>query len=176
VALSKNGYRAYSQEIEVGRDEAKYIDVTLETTTQRKASYVLMGTGAALAVVGGVLSVVALEQQVKAQSFQSLQSSGKAQCGPAVDPDCVSYVQSGYTDHVNARDTYRLDAGVALGAAVLVAGTGVALFALDLPTLAATFSNRDTSPKPAPRSPPLDVSARLVVAPGVYGGALSGRF
>ena len=69
---------------------AKSIDATLETTTQRKASYALMGIGAGLVVAGGFLAAFALEEQVKARQFQSLQNSGEAQCGPAVDPDCVN--------------------------------------------------------------------------------------
>jgi len=180
LAVTRNGYRAYVHEIEIGRDESKTLEIKLDTTTQRTVSSVLFGTGAAAVVVGGVLAALSLQQQGQAQAFQTMQSSGTATCASSSSSACAAYVQSGYTDHVSARDAYRLDAGIALGAAVVLGGTGVALFTLDQPTLPAT--RRDDALRPeAPAAPPprersMEMSAAPLLGPGFYGAGVSGRF
>ena len=45
IAIAKNGYRAYTEEIDVGRAETKTVDASLRATKQRVVSYVLPGHG-----------------------------------------------------------------------------------------------------------------------------------
>jgi hypothetical protein len=179
IGISKNGYRGYTQEIEIGRDELKSLDAPLVSTTQRKASYVLFGVGVAAAVGGGVLAAMSIHEQQLATDFRTRQSKGQALCGPGTpDADCTVYVRTNYTSHVTSRDDFRRDAGIALGTAVVIGTTGVALFALDFPSLLGVVPKvRDSAPKAAPiKERSMEMSAVPLVVPGFYGASLTGTF
>jgi hypothetical protein len=182
VAISKNGYGAYTHEIEVGRGESKTVDAALLSTAQRKVSYVLFGAGVASVAAGGVLVYVALQEQKQATQFQSLQTSGKAMCGPRLTgpnaTDCDTYLKTNYTNHVRARDDFRRDAGIVIGAGVAAAAVGVALFAADFPSLLGVVPKaRDSAPKAAPvKERSMEMSAVPLVVPGFYGASLTGTF
>ena len=178
VSITRNGYHAYGREIAVERDQATSLVATLEGTRQRTASYVLLGTGLATAVAGGVLAGFALHEQGVAAAFDAKRRAGGATCAPTPPgTDCAAYVTSEYSSHVTARDELKRDAGVTLGAAVLVAGTGIVLFAFDQPNASAMTMRRDDAPRPAPiKDRPMEMSAVPLVAPGFYGASLSGRF
>lgn len=178
LGINKNGYRAYAHEIEIGRDEQKSLEIPLASTSQRKASYVLFGVGAASAIGGGVLAALAIHEQQLAVDFQTRQQNGNARCPNGSANACADWVKTSYTKHVSNRDDYRRDAGIALGAGVLVGAVGAALFTMDFPSLLGVMPrSRDDRPKsPAPRERPLEVSAAPLVGPGIYGAALGGSF
>jgi hypothetical protein len=175
ISVVKNGYRAYSSEIELGRAEEKSMEAPLDATTQRKASYVLFGVGAAGVVAGGVLAGLAVMHQKSAQAFEADRQRGLKSCDTA---DACTDLFNAYKKDLAARDDFRRDAGIVLGAALLVGGTGVALFALDFPSLlGATTRPRDEGPKkPAPKERSMDASIVPLVGPGLYGASFSGRF
>jgi hypothetical protein len=173
LAVTQNGFSAYSREIEIERDEQKSLEIKLEGTTQRTASFVLIGAGAAAAVAGGVLVGLMAHEQNQATRFDTLRHAGGASCAS----DCATYVKTQYTDHVSARDDYRRDAAITGAAAALVAGTGIVLFAFDQPSLTAVRGDDAKKPTPVvPRDRPMEVSALPLVVPGFYGASLAGRF
>jgi hypothetical protein len=175
VTVTRNGYRVYSHEIELARDEARTLDVKLDATSQRYASFALMGAGTAGIAVGAALAVVAIHQQKQAQSFDAARQAGALACATATDCQQL-YAQ--YTQLVQSRDDFRRDAGVVLGAGALVGAVGLMLFAFDQPTLGGGARGEDTRKPaaPAPRERPMDLSAGPIVGPGRYGAVLSGRF
>lgn len=176
LVVTTNGHRAYSHEIEMGRDEDKKVDVKLDSTGQRVASFVLMGLGAGGAVAGGVLAALAVRQQSLATDFDNQRHTSTIRC------DVRSAGCAPLDDYHNAiakRDDLRRFAGITLAAAALVGGTGVVLFAFDQPSLSALPTRRDDGKKPAPapvKDRPMEMSAAPIVLPGFYGASLSGRF
>lgn len=169
VSLTKGGHRAFAEEIDLGRGEARTLTVKLEQTPQRIASYMLIGVGAAGAVAGGVLAGFAVREQKLAQDIDAQREKGGLAEAKIAD----------YDEHRAARDEYRRAAGIALGGALLVGGTGLLLFVFDRPGATAAPRRRDDAPKPAapqPRDAPMEMSAVPLIGPGLYGASLSGRF
>lgn len=169
VTVTKRGHKAFAQEMDLGRDEAKRVVVSLDTTGQRVGAYVLMGAGAAAAVAGGVLAGVAFYDQKQAQAIDDRRVSK----GGLSVADLASY-----DSYRGARDELRRAAGIAFGSALVVGGTGVLLAIFDTPA-AGPPRMRDQSPKPGapvPRDRPMEMSAAPVIGPGFYGASLSGHF
>ena len=178
LVVTKNGHRAYSYELDVGRDEQKKISVKLERSGQRVASYVLMGLGGGAAIAGGVVAALAARQQRIASDFDNQRQTKTVRCDDiGADPICAGLTS--YDSAIAKRDELRRYAGITLAAAALVGGTGIVLFAFDQPNLSALPSRSDDGKKatPAPvRERPLEMSAVPVVSPGFYGASLTGRF
>src|SRR6185437_681292 len=132
VSVARNGYRPYSQEIEVGRDEAREVAVVLDPTLQRNISYGVIAAGVATILAGGALAGVAIYHQQQAQSFESQRQGGGFSCTSALD--CQT-LYARYNDQLNLRDDFRTDASITVGAGALVSAVGLMLFAFDQPTL-----------------------------------------
>lgn len=175
IALAMNGYHAHTEEIDVGRAETKTLDVSLGATKQRVASYVLLGTGAAGILVGGVFAGLAARQQSLAQDIETQRQTKAYDCRDTT-AECPTQA---YQRAVNRRDALRPVAGVALTAGALVAATGAVLFLFDQPSLDARAARSDSRPRPTappPKDAPMEMSAAPAIGPGFYGGALTGRF
>jgi hypothetical protein len=175
IAVTHNGYRAFSQEIEVARDEARAIDVHLDATVQRSVSYTLVGVGAAGVVAGAALLGVSLYYQGQAQTFDDNRKAGQLSCTTTA---ACQALFSQYTSAQSSRDDFRLDGGIVLGAGALVGAVGLMLFAFDMPTLGGAAPRRDDVQKPATptRERGLDVTASPILGPGLYGASFGGRF
>ena len=175
VVIGKNGFKPWSQEIDVGPDEARQLDAPLGGTGQRAASYVLIGAGVAAAIVGGVFVGLSVHSQSQAQSFNAMRTAGTVSCATS---QACSNLTNTYQGQVTARDDYNIGAGAAFAAAVLVGGTGIVLFAFDQPNMNAVGGHRDEGPKPAApaRDRPMELSAAPLLGPGLYGATLVGRF
>ena len=174
IALAKNGYHAHIEEIDVGRAETKTLDVTLGATRQRVASYVLLGTGAAGILVGGVFAGLAAHQQSLAQDIDSTRQTRGYDC--RATPTCPT---KAYQDAVDQRNQLRPIAGIALTGGAVVAATGAVLFLFDQPSLDARAARSDSKARPTappPKATPLEVSAAPAIGPGFYGGSFVGRF
>ena len=171
VTVVRNGSRAYSVEVDLARGEERRLDVRLETTGQRYASYALMSIGAGGLVVGGVLTGLALGAQRSAREIDDARASGNI-TGQQLDD---------YNRSLDQRETWRRAAGIAFGAGAVVAATGLVLFAFDQPKLAPALARDDKPARPAPAEAPaappaLEMSAVPLISPGFVGGALTARF
>ena len=168
IVLAKNGYHAHTEEIDVGRAEARTLDVSLGATKQRVASYVLLGAGAAGILVGGVFAGLAAHQQSLAQTIDGTRRTRGYDCR---DPT-VECPTKAYQNAVDQRNQLRPIAGVALTA-------GAVLFLFDQPSLDVRAARSDSKPRPAappPKATPLEISAAPAIGPGFYGGSFVGRF
>lgn len=175
IAVARNGYRAFTEEIDVGRAETKTIEVDLHATKQRVASYVLLGAGAAGIVVGGVFAALAGHQQNLAHDIDVQRQTKSYDC---TDPT-VACPTKAYQDAVDRRDALRPVATTALTAGVIVAATGGVLFLFDQPSLDVRAARSDSKPKPTaapPKDAPMEISAAPAIGPGFYGASLVGRF
>jgi hypothetical protein len=175
VAIARNGYRAYTEEIDVGRAETKTVDADLHATKQRVASYVLLGAGAAAILAGGVLSGLAAHQQSLAQDIDLQRQKETFDCRAAPDA-CPT---KAYQNAVDRRNELRPVAAVALTSGALIAATGAMLFLFDQPSLDVRATRSDSKPKPAsppPKDTPIEMSASPSFGPGFYGASIVGRF
>jgi hypothetical protein len=168
VAVTRRGYRAFSEDLEVGRGEQKTLTVPLEVTGQRVAAYALIGVAAAGILTGGTLAVVAIVKQGQAESIDTTRTTvgGLTSAGFAQ-----------YNSLVSTRNDLRTAASVTLGGAALVGATGVLMAIFDQPVIG-PGAHRDEPRKPAAptRERPMEVSAVPIVAPGIVGAALHGTF
>ena len=167
VVVTKNGYKAFSQDIEFRRDERKTVSVKLEVSGQRIVAHSLLISGGALVLVGGVFSALALNRQSAALDIPDAQKQGSVSPGDAKD----------YNDAKDARDRWKTGAILAfsVGGAALV--TGLVFYAFDRPTVVAPRARpEDRRTRPANPLEPLEMSMVPLVAPNFGGAALTGKF
>jgi hypothetical protein len=179
VTVAKNGCEAYSQEQDFARGETKKLAAALPSTTQRKASYVLLVAGAGGLVAGGVLAGLAAHEQSTAQGILDRQAT------QSITGDDLATYRSAKA----SRDDLKLAAGVALGAGAVVGITGLLFYGFDQPVVNAPTSRptdeRTQQPSAPKDSPGLDASTSStrrgvglapVWMPGFAGASLGGRF
>jgi hypothetical protein len=169
VTITLNGHRPLAAEVDLARGASTTVDAPLETTGQRKVSYVLLGAGAAGAIAGGVLTALALGAEGDAEAVLDVRASRNI-----TDADRDEY------DAARARrDDLRRGAGVALGAALALSATGALLHAFDRPSIEAPTQRRDV-PARTPSRPagdePLELGAAPVITGDAIGALVSGRF
>lgn len=170
VSVTLNGKRAFSERVSLERGQKKKLDVTLESTGQRTASWVLMGVGAGGLVAGGVLGYFALDKQSKAED---LRDATTTQGGQGTD------TISRYERLRDSRDDYRTAALITAGAGVGVGTLGLMLYAFD-PAKAPLPPADDAPGQPkapaGPAAPSMEISAVPMWAPGFRGASVLGRF
>jgi hypothetical protein len=169
VTVTRNGYKAYSEEIEFAHGEDKHLAVELHGTAQRVVAYVTLGAGAAAAIAGGVFFALALKSQSSAQTLDSQRTAGTLSPQGLAD----------YNDDLTQRDDEKRIAAIGFGAAVALGAGGLLLYAFDQPTVGEPAKSDDRSKKKplvpnAPRE--LEMSFAPSVAPGYGGGAFTLRF
>jgi hypothetical protein len=171
VVVTKNGYKAFSREIDVARDENQALAVSLEPTGQRVVAYSLFLSGGVLALAGGACSLLALEREGAAKDILKRGESGNISAADRND----------YIDARDARDgwTTAAVAAFSVGGAALL--TGLVFYAFDRPTVSAPARGRPDERRPAPSttSPaiePTEMTFAPVVSPTMAGAGISGRF
>lgn len=168
VVITKGGHRTYSSELSLNRGESRTLTIDLDVTSQRVASYVLMGVGAVGALGGGALTVLALREQTNAEDILEAQSKGNISRSQLDDYDAARA----------SRDDWRRAAGIAFGGAIAVGGTGILLYAFDAPVVDVVPPKSDQKAPDAPSKPeePMEVGAVPLLGDGFAGAALLGRF
>ena len=167
IAVLKNGAVAFTREVDVVRGETKTLDVSLTTSKQRVASYVVLTTGIAALATGGVFLGLALNRESKAKSILDARDQGNIG-GKELDD---------YASARDARDRYRTISFVAFGAGAALTATSLLLMAFDHPTVAPMSAMPDQSPTPAPKTPaPMDMAAAPIVSPTMIGASFGLAF
>jgi hypothetical protein len=172
VAVTKNGYRAYTEEVDLARDEQKRIVVEFRPTSQRVVAYGFFVGAAAAVVTGGVLTAIALKNQGDASSLLDRQPSGTL-----LPPDLNDYEAAR-----SRRDDFNKASFIAYGVAGGALVTGAILYLFDQPVVGATATRTEDRKKPAPPTPPsgprepIELGFAPLLAPSAAGGALTGRF
>jgi tetratricopeptide (TPR) repeat protein len=168
VIVTKNGYRAYTQEIDLARDEQKRIVVDFKPTTQRMVAYGFFVGAATAAVTGGILTALALSKQADASTILDRQGQGTL-----VPADRLDYEAAR-----SRRDDLLTASYVAYGVAAGALATGAVLYFFDQPVVTLPTGRMEEKKPPAPSGPkePIEMSFSPLLAPGTAGGALTGRF
>lgn len=168
VALTE-GHTAFSRTLALHRGEQKSVDAELHVTSQRTASWVMLGVGAGGVVASGVLGYIALKRESDAKALRDADSS-QGNLPPAELDRYNSLRQS--------RDNFRLASVIAFSAGAGVAAVGLVLRAFDGPKAPLPPVEQTTpgAPKRAPEAPAFEVSAAPLWRPGYVGAGASGRF
>ncbi len=168
LAVTKNGKKAWSQEIVLARGQKKRVETSLEATGQRTASWILIGVGAAGVVGGGVLGYLAVRKQSDAQDIRDASTGA----GGLPQSDF-----SRYQSLRQSRDDLRLAAFVTAGTGLGIGSLGLALNIFDEPKVPLPPSEKlpGKPDQQRPSSlPSMEVSA--LPLPGGGGATLHGRF
>ena len=168
ITVTRNGSRAFTQEVTLERGKPSSLDVTLQTSGQRTAAWVFFGAAGAAVLAGGGFTVGAFVEQSNAQKIASAQKVGN------IPPGDVGAYQA----EVSARDRWRTVAFATFGAGVGLAVVGSALWWFDTPSVALGPPPGESPPKPAepPRKrEPMDMGVVPWVGPGSAGIAFGGR-
>jgi hypothetical protein len=169
VALTKNGYKAFTREVTLARGKETRVPVELETSGQRKVAWVVLATGVGGLVAAGVFTGLALAAQGNAQNVLDAQARGNI---PASD------VPS-YQSDVSQRDQWRTAAIIAYGASAGVLAAGAALWLFDKPSVEAAGPPAEAPPKPQDQPTKHNdmdmVGVAPWVGPGAAGVVLRGR-
>jgi hypothetical protein len=164
LVLLRTGHRPYIADLALGPDEAERVDAKLEPTSQRYASYVLFGVGAAGIVAGGVLTGFAFQEQAEAQRIDDARQAGNIS-----DAD-----RDAFDTAIARRNDLRLAATVSFGTGALAGVTGLLLFLIDAPEVT---DPRPPQRKREPEPSKADKMEMSLSAPGADAGAsLSLRF
>jgi hypothetical protein len=166
VVVTKNGRKAFTQEIDVARDQNKTLTVGMETTKQRVASESLFVAGLAGICAGAVFTVVAVGKESDAQAILRKQSVANI-----LPEDRASYINA-----QDSRDKWTKVAAISygVGSAALVAG--VLLYVFDQPSVVLPPRRLEEKSKPPPAREPAELSMIPLFSPGAAGAALIGRF
>jgi hypothetical protein len=166
IAIAKNGRRAFSQEVTLVRGKPLTVHPKLVTSTQRYVAWGLLGAGAASVVTGAVLAVVAFGAESHVQDLDD-----KRQHQNLTAKELDDHNQS-----IDRRDAFRSGSIVASAAGIALLAGGALFWTVDTPPVA-LVPPRSVEPGRQPEMP-LEVTASLrpILAPGLYGAGLSGRF
>lgn len=123
LTVSLRGHRSLSREITVKRGERRGVDAPLERTTQRRVSYWVLGTSAALFVGAGVTAGLAIKAGSDADSLEH-----KRETEGLSGSELVAYQGDVNRHNDRVRDTWIL-----LGVGGAVATAGALLYFMDNP-------------------------------------------
>ena len=169
LAITLSGHEAYTEELELTRGETRLVRTGLRKTTQRRVAYGMLVVGGTGLALGAVSALVAAGKEKKAQEFLDAQAQGN------VSPKQLEDYETNRT----ARDQWRTVSLGWLGAGAAFGVVGVLLYTFDQPVVALP-ATKERAPGPAPSAPSkpegMEMSAAPMIAPGLFGGALSGRF
>ncbi|AKV02559.1 TonB-dependent receptor [Labilithrix luteola] len=167
LSVTANGKKPFSQEVVLPRGKPYRFEPKLETSGQRVAAYTMLGLGVAGVVTGGAFALAALGQENKVHDIDDARAQGN------IDADQLQ----AHNRAIDKRDDFRTVSIVSLSTgAALVAG-GAILYAFDHPSVGVQ-QPRSIEPGPVPKHPEhsIDLSASPLVAPGTWGGVVTGRF
>jgi hypothetical protein len=138
VTVTRSGHEPHHAALTVARGETTTLRVLMPRTAQRNASYVVLGSGAAALVAGGVLFAGALHQQRLGQDVLDAARTGNISAARL----------DAYNGALVHRDQLRTGGFAALAAGGALAITGLALHVFDDPRPRARWSDASVAVGP----------------------------
>ncbi|MEO8876886.1 MAG: PEGA domain-containing protein [Polyangiaceae bacterium] len=171
LVITKNGHKAFVQEIDLKRDERKTLSVKIGASGQRIVADSLLISAVGAAIVGGVFTGVALVEQGKASDLNDRRGQSVFTEQDAAD----------YDFYKSARNRWGTVAGVAYGVSAASLLTGIVFYVFDQPTVNLPPERFEESPSPSqknqrPTIEPLEMGMAPLAGPNVAGAMLFGRF
>jgi hypothetical protein len=171
VVVTKNGHKAFTEELDLKRDERRTVKVQLDSSGQRVVADSLFISAAGAAVVGGVFTVVALVEQGNANDLNNTRGG----------PGLTEQQADDYDFYKSARNRWATVAGVAYGVSAASLLTGIVFYAFDQPTVNLPPERLEDNPSPSqknerPTVEPLEMGMAPLAGPNVAGAMFYGRF
>ena len=174
VVVTKNGHKAFTQEVDLKRDDKRTLAVKLDSSGQRVVADSLFISAAGAALVGGVFTGVALVEQGKASALNNQRGGTGLKEQDADD----------YDFYKNARNRWATVAGVAYGVSAASLLTGIVFFAFDQPTVNLPPDRFEENPTPAQKNQrprlepgePMEMGMAPLAGPSMAGAMFFGRF
>jgi hypothetical protein len=124
LRVAQSGHLTHVEKVKLHRGKTLERQVSLEMTGQRKASWALLGTGAAGVSAGIVLGTLSVVEMRKARDIED-QAPDEENLG---DDD-----QRAFDEATDAQESYRLGSGIAAGIGLGLVLVGAGLYAFDEP-------------------------------------------
>lgn len=159
VVASLAGYETRSDYVSLERGRTTNLDLNLETTVQRDASFAVFGVAGASLVASGVLLGLTFAKQSEAEDIRTA----------ATERNITETEVDAYEDARSARDTFAIAAGATGAAAGVLAVVGLGMFFIDPPARAeAPRLDEPGSPAGPTRSTDLDDVSLQVGPAGAF--------
>lgn len=172
VVVTKQGRKAWSQTIDLKRDERLKLPVDLHVSGQRIVADSLLVSGVIWVAAGATFTAVSFVELKNAQDLDDKRSSVGLNQQEAFD----------YESYKSARNRWATAAGISYGVGAASLLTGVVFFIFDTPTVnlpAERFENNPppdkTQQTPKPNEP-LEMGFTPTGGPGFAGASIFGRF
>lgn len=170
VVVTKQGRKAWSQTIDLKRDERKTLPVHLDVSGQRIVADSLLVSGVIWIAAGATFTAVSFVELNKAETLNDKRGTVGLNQQEAAD----------YDFYKSARNRWATVAGVSYGVGAASLLTGVVFFIFDTPSVNLPpdrFENNPTPQKAQPKpNEPLEMGFSPIGGPGFAGGSLYGRF
>lgn len=168
VTVTARGHEAYAAELDFDYGSQTRLEVDLPATNQRRAAWVVLGTGGAGLVASGVLFGLAIAEESEATEIRDQQAAGTI----------TIEQRDAYNRALDRRDDLRVAAAITAGAGAAVAITGLFLYLFDEPVVPPPTRS---APEPEDETrqedePAVEMEMMGALAPGMYGLGLFGRF
>ncbi|HET6613832.1 MAG TPA: PEGA domain-containing protein [Kofleriaceae bacterium] len=157
VTVTLSGHEPFSKTVKVERGETIKLDPALPSTTQRRVSYAVLGTSAALLVGAGVTGFFALRADADASDINDRRATGTISVADLAE----------YNRRRGDRDNYLAWTYGLAGAGAAVGITGALLYFMDHP---------EPESQPISAAPAGDIALAPIVGPGLTGVAAAARF
>lgn len=161
ISVQRRGHRPWSREIVVERGQKLELDADLETTTQRKLSWWVIGAGGVVVALGGVAALGAAGADSDASDLEEKRTSEGLT--PAELDELIQAK--------NDRDDLGRSAWILAGVGAGIAATGVLMFMFDNPSAEVPLTSTGEA---SPERTPLGLAP--IIAPDLAGVAFTGRF
>lgn len=124
LRVAQSGHLTHVEKVRLTRGKTLEREVSLEMTGQRKASWALLGTGAAGVSAGIVLGTLSVVEMRKARDIEDNAPN---------EEDLSDADQRAFDDATDAQERYRLGSGIAAGIGLGLVLVGAGLYAFDEP-------------------------------------------
>ena len=171
VVVTKQGHKAWSQTIDLKRDQRLKLAVDLHISGQRMVADSLLISGVVWIAAGATFTAVSFVELKNAQNLDDKRNTVGLNQQEAAD----------YEFYKSARNRWATVAGISYGIGAASLLTGVVFFIFDTPSVSLPperFENNpapDKTQQPKPNEP-LEMGFSPVGGPGFAGASLYGRF
>lgn len=168
LSLAANGKKPFSQEVVLQRGKPFTLEPRMETSGQRVVAWTMLVGGGVGLLGGAAFGLAAMGRENRAQEIERAQAERNITADELDD----------HNRAIDRRDTFRTTAIVSASIGGALAAGGLLLYLFDKPSVAVLppRSVEPGAPAPAKKPGELEITARPMLGPGIWGGGATVRF